>query len=304
MKKRIGLLLFVMIITITFSITGCGNSGGGTEGQEIIEAKDAAKLLGQEKVIFVDMQAQEDYADKHVKGAVSITRPEIVINQPVDNMLAPEEQIEALLSKKGISNESTLIIYDNNNNMDAARLWWTLKVYGHEKAKVVGGGWTALKDTGIGISEEETKLSAATYSISAKNSEMIATIDEVKAQVDNPAKNVVILDTRTPEEYEAGRIPGAILVNYQDNNFTDGTYKPVQHIKIQYLEAGITTDKNVIMYCKTSVRAAQTYLALYNAGYRNIKVYDGAWLEWTSYPNLPVQMPAEKGVEPSPKDMS
>lgn len=304
MKKRIGLLLFVMIVTIMFAITGCGSSGGGPEGQEIIEAKDVAKLLGQENVILIDMQSKEDYAANHVKGAVNINRSEIVINQPVDNMLAPEEQMEVLLSGKGIKNDSAIIIYDNNNNMDAARLWWTMKVYGHEKAQVVSGGWTALKDAAIETTNAATALAPSNYSISSKNNEMIASLEEVKAQVDNPAKDVVILDTRTPEEYEAGRIPGAVLLNYLDNNFADGTYKPVQHIKIQYLEAGITPDKTVIMYCKTSIRAAQTYLALYNAGYRNIKVYDGAWLEWTSYPDLPVQMPAEKGIEPSPKDMS
>ncbi|MPN60767.1 hypothetical protein SDC9_208499 [bioreactor metagenome] len=58
------------------------------------------------------------------------------------------------------------------------------------------------------------------------------------------------------------------------------------------------------MYCKTSIRAAQTYLALYNAGYRNLKLYDGAWLEWSANPNNPIQMPEGSKVEASQKDIS
>ncbi|PKM86436.1 MAG: rhodanese [Firmicutes bacterium HGW-Firmicutes-12] len=304
MKRSVSLLLFVMIITIAFSLTGCGSTGGGAQGQEIIEAQDVAKSLGKENVVLVDMQNEEDYAENHIKGAINITRAEIVINEPVANMLAPKEQIEALLSAKGIGTDSTVIIYDNTNNMDAARLWWTLKVYGHENAQVVSGGWVAMKDTGIGTTDEVPSVTATNYSISTINEDMIASLEEVKAQVNDPAKNVVILDTRSQEEYDEGRIPGAILMNYLDNNFSDGTYKPVQHIKIQYQEMGVTTDKTIIMYCKTSVRAAQTYLALYNAGYRNLKVYDGAWLEWTSHSELPVQMPTGKEIEPSPIDMS
>lgn len=306
MRKRISLLLLVMIIAIIFSLTGCGTSAGGAQAQEIIEAKDVAGLLGKEGVVFVDMQSNEDYIEKHIKGAVNITRSQLVSDEPVANMLAPQGQIQELLGEKGITNDTTVIIYDNNNNMDAARFWWTLKVYGHEKAKVVSGGWVALQDAGLEITDEAPAVKSASYTIAGKNGEIIASLDEVKAQVTNPQDNVIILDTRSEEEYNAGRIPGAVLVNYLDNDFPDGTYKPVQHIKIQYIEAGIKPNATIIMYCKTSIRATQTYLALYNAGYRNLKVYDGAWLEWTSYPSLPVQKPAEveSKLEPSEKDMS
>ncbi|MDX9872652.1 MAG: sulfurtransferase [Clostridia bacterium] len=304
MKKRIRLSLFVMIVAIALSLSGCGSSSA--EGQEIIEASEAARLLQGENVVLVDMQSQEDYARSHVQGAVNIPLAEIVINKPVDNMLAPAEQIEAVLSEKGIGNDTAVIIYDNNNNMNAARLWWTLQVYGHPNAKVVSGGWSALQGIGLEITAEAPQVAAAAYTISAKKEESIADLEDIINQLNNPDKNVVILDTRSPEEYAEGRIPGAILMNYLDNNFSDGAYKPVQHIKIQYLENGIAPEKTIIMYCRTSVRASQTYLALYNAGYRNLKVYDGAWLEWTSYKELPVEMPAgsEVDIAPGPMDMS
>jgi thiosulfate/3-mercaptopyruvate sulfurtransferase len=99
------------------------------------------------------------------------------------------------------------------------------------------------------------------------------------------------VDTRSLEEYNEGTIPGSVLLDYSGNNFPDDTYKPVRQIRIRYLEEGIGYDDTVYMYCKTSIRGAQTYLALYNAGYRDLKLYDGAWVEWSANPMNPVYKP-------------
>lgn len=298
-------LLIVAISILVLILAACGAGTKGAEGQEIIEAKEVAGLLGQSGTVLVDMQNPEDYQNSHVKGAVNIVRSDIVINVPVENMLAPQEKLATLLGQSGISNETQVIIYDNTGNMDAARLWWTLKINGHEKVKVVSGGWTALKNAGIVVTAESPDLIPVNYSVKELKKDMLATMAEVKAQVNNPSNKVVILDTRTKEEYEQGRIPKSVLVDFNENNFSDGTYKPIQHIKIQYLEAGVKPDQTAILYCKTSIRGAQTYLALYNAGYRNLKLYDGAWLEWISDANNPVEMPAGgTKIEPSQKDMS
>lgn len=307
MKRFYVILCGILLVGLTaLTLGGCGLTGGNGEGQYIIEAKEVPDLLAKGGTVLVDMREAEDYQAKHIQGAVNITRNDIVINEPVSNMLAPQDRIETVLGKSGIDNNTLILIYDQNNNMDAARLWWTLKVYGHEAAKVISGGFPALEAAGLAVTDQVPAVKQVNYQAKAKDSSMIATLDEVKSQVENPGKNVVILDTRTSEEYNEGRIPGAVLLDYQENNFPDGTYKPVQHIKIQYLEAGVKPEQTVILYCKTSVRAAQTYLALYNAGYRNLKVYDGAWLEWTLDPARPVDMPADKPaqLEPSTKDMS
>lgn len=304
MKRRLGLVLLVMLAVIALLCIGCGVEKAPGEGTVIIDAKDVKGLLSEKNAILVDMQSSEGYADRHIKGAINIILGDIVKNEPVKNMLADAESVAKLIGGKGISNDTMVVIYDNSNNMDAARLWWTLKVYGHEKVKVVSGGLVSLIDAGYETSDQAVVLPSASYSISSKNNDMIATLDEVKAQVDNQKENVVLLDTRSQKEYQEGRIPGALNIDYMNNNFTDGTFKPAQHIKIQYVEKEITSEKTILMYCKTSIRAAQTYLALYNAGYRNLKLYDGAWLQWSSYPSLPVQMPTEKPVVPDEQDMS
>lgn len=304
MKKRLILFSLVLMVSIVLAATGCGSAKTGSPRGIIIEAQEAAGLIGKDGVVLVDMQPSYEYQENHIKGAVNIAREDITVNQPVPNMLAPKEKIEEVLGRSGIKNTSTVIIYDNTGNMDAARLWWTLMGYGHESIKVVSGGLNALKAAGLTVTGEETKTSPAVYTAKPFSNDILAFLEEVKAQVLDPQKNVVILDTRTMEEYSEGRIPGAVLLDFSENNFSDGTYKPVQHIKIQYLEKGIRPDKTVIMYCKTSIRAAQTALALYDAGYTKLKIYDGAWLEWSGNSANPIEKPSGSKVEPSQKDMS
>lgn len=307
MKSKIRLLLLFMLIAVMALSIGCSTTNTADEGQYIIAAKDIKDYMNKPEVVIVDMQKPEEYAKGHLKGAVNITLQNLVISTPVPNMLAPKEQIETVLGAKGIGNDTTILIYDNNNNMEAARMFWTLQVYGHQNMKVVSGGLKAIEAAKLELSMEIPAVTSVKYTAADKNTDIIATIDEVKAQVNQPQKNTVLLDTRTPEEYAEGTIPGSIFINYIQNDYKDGTYKSVQDIKIQYIENKITADKQVIMYCKTSVRAAQTYLALYNAGYRNLKVYDGAWLEWSAIMGNTVQTPSTPSttpVEPNNKDNS
>ena len=134
---------------------------------------------------------------------------------------------------------------------------------------------------------------------------MIADKEEILAMIDDPADNFVLIDVRSDEEYHAGTIPGSIHINHEKNLFINdekgSTFRPVSHNRILYKELGITPDCEIVMYCKSSVRAANTYAALYNAGYRNLKIYDGAWIEW-SKEDLPVFKPeftADTSVETS-----
>lgn len=303
MKRLFKLSLFVFIMAIMFINVGCSSFTGET-GTEIIDAKEALKLFNQENVVVVDAQNSEGYLYGHIRNSVNISRADIVIKEPVPNLLAPKQQIEEVMSSKGISNNSTVVIYDNNNNMDSARLWWTLKVYGHENVKVVSGGKKALANAGAEMTKEMPNIEPTQYSAKDKNTNMIATIEDVKSQINDPKKNVMLLDTRSKEEYDAGTIPSSVLINYVDNNYENGTYKSTSDIQTMYLDAGLIPEDTAIMYCKTSIRGAQTYLALYNAGYRNLKLYDGAWVEWSKDKSLPVQKPDNSKVEINQQDNS
>lgn len=306
MRKVARILLLVMLAVLIVFPSGCGPKSAGGEGEYIINASQVKDLAGKSGVVIVDMQKPEVYAKSHIKGAVNIPLSDIVTNQPYSNMLAPKSAIEEVLGKSGISNDTTIVIYDDANNMDSARFWWTLMIYGHKDIKVVSGGVKALKAEKLDMTADAASVKQVKYTAKDKNTDMLATIDDVKALVNEPKKDTILLDTRSKQEFEEGTIPGSLLIDYITNNYKDGTYKKAQDIKLMYHDNNITYDKTVVMYCKTSIRGAQTYLALYNAGYRKLKLYDGAWVEWSANKSNPVKTPenTDKKIESNSKDNS
>jgi Rhodanese-related sulfurtransferase len=306
MKKLTTLILSIFILTSAFGFSGCSDKNLSQQGKNIITAKEAVKLIKDNKAVLVDVQTKEEYGKAHIKGAVSVSLEDITQNVPYPNMLASKGKIEETFKNAGISNDSIVIAYDNSANMNAARLWWTGMIYGFENIKVISGGIKALEEEKLDITADVPAVTKGNFTAKDKNDNMLATLSQVKEQVNNPDADVILLDTRTEKEYKEGTIPGSILFDYAENNYSDGTYKSVQNILIQYKEKKITPDKTIIMYCKTSIRGAQTYLALYNAGYRNMKLYDGAYVEWSSIPSLPIQKEdaGSAPVSPSKNDNS
>ncbi|RKX88110.1 MAG: sulfurtransferase [Spirochaetes bacterium] len=294
----------ITIILLVLILSGCGVKSTGEKGTEIITAKDYQTIINDENIILVDARTSLDYKKGHILSSVNVSRADIVVNSPFPNMLCAPEQLEKILGKKGISNSSTIIVYDANKNMDSARLWWTLKIYGHKNVKVVSGGFDALIAKGMAVTTDLPKVANTTYKTQALNKDMLALKKDIKNQINNPDSNTKIIDTRSLDEYNEGTIPGSILLNFTGNNFPDQTYKPVSQIQIRYLQEDIDYNDTIIMFCKTSIRGAQTYLALYNAGYRNLKLYDGAWVEWSASPANPVFKPETKVYQIDSSDNS
>ena len=301
MRNAIRLLSLVLTLTVLF---GCGPTAPGEKGNEIVDAEEAVQLLSGDRVVLVDANTGVAYKKRHAQGAVSIPRPAIVINEPVPNMLAPASQIEEVMQAAGISDDTLVLAYDDNRNMDAARLWFTLKAYGHDQVKVISGGLDALAAAGVAVTDQVPTPAPGSFTAGPLKSEMIISSKEVRERVENPPKNYALIDTRTVEEFNEGTVPGAILLDFSGSNFADGTFRPVNQIRIRYLEQKIDYDDEVAMFCKTSIRGAHTYLVLYNAGYRNLKLYDGAWVEWSSNPMNPVYIPEAAALNLNAADQS
>jgi thiosulfate/3-mercaptopyruvate sulfurtransferase len=286
-----GLILGALVLLLA----GCGQQPAGDVATEIVSPEEALLILEtRDDAVLVDARPGVDYNREHIEGAVSVSRADIVVNSPFPALLAPPEQIENSLGRRGISNDSLVLAYDDSGNMDAARLWWTLKVYGHHDVKVVSGGYTALQAAGAALTSTAPAVERATFRAAAADESMMVSAKEIRDWVNDPDPSVCLIDTRSEEEYITdGAIPGAMLLDYAGNNFPDGEYRPPRHIRIRYLEVGVDFDDTAYIYCHTSIRAAQTYLAMYNAGYRNLRLYDGAWVEWSANPMNPVFVPEQ-----------
>lgn len=297
------LTILVALALVFTSLTACNPSKYAESDQKIISVKQLTGYIGQENVAIVDMQSAEEYAAGHVAGAVNIAKDDIVISVPVENMLTSKSKVEKLMAANGISNTTTIIVYDANK-MNASRFFWTMLMYGNENVKVVDGGIEAIKAAGIDLSTDVPAPAPAIYTAGEKQTQWLATVKDVTAQLNQPNENVALLDVRSDAEYlETGKIPSSIMWDYLDNFYTDGTFKDTEATRINYINMDLRPEKEIVIYCQTSMRAAPVFLRLYDAGYRNIKIYDGAYLEWSSNPNNPVERPSGAAA-PSTKDAS
>jgi thiosulfate/3-mercaptopyruvate sulfurtransferase len=268
----------------------------------IISPKDAKALLDKgENVVAVDIRKDVDYALGHIEGAVNIWRPDFEDkNAEVEGMAAPKEQVEKLLGEKvGADNKSTILLYDNAGEMDAARFWWMLDMYGYDNVKLIDGGIDGWKAAGFETTLKGTEVNAKEFKFPEEtDNSKLATIDEVKAALED--ENTIILDARSIEEatgkdlkkgaFRKGRVPNSTWLEYKQAIAEDMSFKTTDELKKMYEEKGITKDKNIIVYCQSGVRSAHTTFVLTELlGYENVKNFDGSWIEWSYNKELPLE---------------
>jgi len=304
LKRTIKSVTVLLILALVCgAMTACNTSQYAESGKILIPASELASYVGADNVMIVDMQSEEDYAAAHVEGAVNIPASEILINVPVQNMLTSKSKLQKLFSAKGIGNDTVIVAYDDNK-MSAARLFWTMLMYQNHNVLVVDGGLSAIKAEGYTLTDAVPEIVPAEYVSADKDETWVATMQDVLSQVNEPDKNTVLLDVRTEEEYyTSGKVPSSVMFDFYDNFYADGTFKNIQTTRINYLQDGIKPENNIILYCQTSMRAAAVFLRLYDAGYRNLRLYDGAYLEYASNPSNPVDIPSGI-VAPTNKDAS
>ena len=246
---------------------------------------------------LIDLRKPEEFKKGHIPGALNVWRTDLADTSfTYGGMMPTQFQMELLLSRLGISPTDTIVIYDHKAQCDAARLWWVLKVYGHENIKLLNGGlttWNALGNE-LSINTEVSDTTAYRFHLQPDSS-LLALIEAIELM---PDSNLLLLDTRGKEEYSggvhkngashAGHINGAINFDWAMAVDYHGTQKflSAEELKTRYAVIGIDGTKPVITYCHSGVRSAHTLFVLTELlGYRNIRNYDGSWIEWSHLHN-------------------
>jgi len=282
LKSKKTLSIITLLLLASMILAGCVNDTSYSGMLDIVDVPKVEEVYLGDDVVIIDARGQEAYDKGHIEGAVCLSPSDLVVDKPTKAILAPKAKVERVLSNLGITNDDTLYIYDNNGGVSAGRVWWTLEVYGHENAMIINGGQGELMKAELGISKAVPEMEKSEYVAKEANIDMIADYDMVKAVSEDENSEVKIIDVRSIAEYEAGNIPGAILYPHTNNLYKDGTFKSARDTYLFYSDKGIERDDELILYCKSSFRATQTAALLEEAGYENVKVYDGAWLEWAS----------------------
>jgi thiosulfate/3-mercaptopyruvate sulfurtransferase len=280
-------ILAVLIFSLTLTLTGCMNDTSYTGSSNVVEVTEVAAELGSDGVIVVDARDADVYAKGHLEGAINIPTGKLVSSYPVKASVLSKSAFEKLLGAKGISNDSKVYIYDDAGGVYSSRVWWTFKLYGHATVEVVNGGAKALVKEGLNVVVDVPELPKTTYTAAKKDMSLLASMEDVKVKAEDESNGAILLDVRSTAEFAEGSIPNAILFPHTENLYKDGTFKSASTIELNYKDKKINKEDTVLVYCKSSFRAAQTMLLLNEAGYENVKLYDGAWIQW-SESGLPI----------------
>ncbi len=242
-------------------------------------------------------QVQSGYPWGHIPGAVHLDMQKLfTLVDDIPGKLVPQEQGEAVLGQAGISREDHVVVYDESGGPLSAQLAWLLDYWGQARVSILNGGWQAWLEANGEVSTEEPKVAPAEYRAEPDESKL-ATADWIAAHLNQP--NVVLVDVRTPQEYQRGHIPGAIHLPWEENTVggVSQRYLPATALRHRFAEAGITPENEVVVYCETGARSAHAYWAFRLAGYSRVRNYEGSWAEWSRRETVAAQPAAEVQAE-------
>jgi len=237
-----------------------------------------------ENVKIIEIGPKELYDKGHAMTAVNIDISEIrAEKESVTGLVLDKEDFETFMGRKGIKKSDRVVIYSSASLDHASRLYWTMKYYEHDDVAIVDGGKESLKGF-VEFNTDTPVISKSTYTALTDNS-IFADSGYVKQKSDDNSS--IIIDVRTPEEYAAGHIPGAININWLDLLNADNTLKTKN--KLNDIFRGLSPDKKIIVYCRSGTRASYAWLVLSKVlGYKDVRLYDGSMIDW-SIKNMPLE---------------
>ena len=264
---------------------------------------------------LVVVESDEDvllYETGHIEGAVKIDW-HTDLNDPVERDYIDGAGFAKLLGSKGISRDSTVVIYGDKNNWWAAYALWVFSLFGHEDVRLLDGGRAKWEADGRAYTTAPESATAVDYPVVERDDSKIrAYKDQVIEHLGNP-----LVDVRSPEEFSgerttapaypeegtlrAGHIPSAQNVPWAKSVAEDGTFKPLAGLNELYRDgAGLKDGDNIIAYCRIGERSSHTWFVLTHLlGFEGVRNYDGSWTEWGSAVRVPIVKGSEPGAVPA-----
>jgi thiosulfate/3-mercaptopyruvate sulfurtransferase len=277
--------------------------------ERLVSTDWLAEHLGDEGLVVVE--SDEDvllYETGHIAGAVKIDW-HTDLNDPVTRDYVDGAGFAKLVGGKGISRDSTVVIYGDKNNWWAAYALWVFTLFGHEDVRLLDGGRAKWEAEGREYTTDVPSPAAVDYPVVERDDTGIRAYKEdvLEALGKSP-----LVDVRSPEEYvgdrttapaypeesalRAGHIPTAANVPWARAVAEDGSFKKADELNAIYRdEVGLKDGDQVIAYCRIGERSSHTWFVLTHLlGFEGVRNYDGSWTEWGSA----VRVPIVKGAEP------
>ena len=285
--------------------------------ERLVSTQWVADNLGAENLVV--LESDEDillYSTGHVPGALKIDW-HTELNDEVTRDYVDGEGFAKLMAAKGITRDSTVVIYGDKSNWWAAYALWVFTLFGHEDVRLMDGGRDKWIAEGRELSTEKPAVTATEYPVIERvDSEIRAFLPEVLNHLGNP-----LIDVRSPEEYtgerthmpnypeegalRGGHIPTAASVPWAKAAAEDGTFRSREELEAIYLDgAGLKPGDDVVAYCRIGERSSHTWFVLKHLlGFETVRNYDGSWTERGNAVGVPIvrgeaagEVPAQRGA--------
>ena len=276
----------------------------------LVDADWAEEHLSDPTVRFVEVDVDTTaYVQSHLRGAVGWNWT----SQLADGIrrdIATKGDLSALLSESGISPDTTIVLYGDNNNWFAAWAYWQLKLFGLRDVRILNGGRKYWLDNGLPVTTDVPTYQPTGIQLGEPDFGLRAFRDDILPRLGDPTLSLV--DVRSPAEFNgeviappgmsetaqrAGHIPGAASIPWAQTVREDGTFKSREELAALYEGKGITADKDIIAYCRIGERSSHSWFVLHELlGYERVRNYDGSWTEYGSLVGVPIENPAAEQV--------
>jgi len=271
---------------------------------EVLVTTDwVASRLNDPKLRLVEVDVDTAAYDQgHVEGAVGWNW-QTQLQDQLRRDLISKTDFEQLAGRSGIANDTTVIVYGDNNNWFATWAFWQFKYYGHRDVRVMNGGRKKWIEEKRPLSTDPPPVTPTTYKAKEPDWAIRARRGEVFELLGKGTHNLV--DVRSVDEYtgkiiappglpetaqRAGHIPGAKNIPWSKAVNEDGTFRSVEELRQLYDGAGVDAKKPTIAYCRIGERSSHSWFVLrYLLGYDKVKNYDGSWTEWGNLIEAPIE---------------
>ena len=269
----------------------------------LVSTEWAAQHASDPKVRLVEVDVDTTAYDQgHIPGAVAWNW-QTQLQDGIRRDLIDKAALEKLLGASGVSNDTVVVLYGDNNNWFAAYAFWQLKLYGHKDVRLMNGGRKKWLEEKRSLTKDVPSVSATPYRVSATDASVRAFKEDISAILDGK-KSGKLVDVRSVDEFtgkiiappgmnetaqRAGHIPKAANIPWVQAAKEDGTFKSFEDLKKLYEAKGIDGKDEVIAYCRIGERSSHTWFVLkYLLGFDKVRNYDGSWTEWGNLVGAPI----------------